>query len=159
MGHLYQVSGQEDVAVGAPRDDHGVTLEAGSVLLVEFDAQPTTYSSLRKLRQSTLNGSTSAATGDEFGHALAIGRYDVGVLTMRTEREGAVPSNNYLVGRVKRTLLSNSWIGALVTNRDSSGDEDYNRVYGADAHFQFYERLSFDAHLLRSETPGPYLCG
>ena len=83
-----------------------------------------------------------------------VGRYDVGVLAMRTEREGSIPSNDYLVGRVKRNLFSNSWIGALATSRDSSVSGDYNRVYGADAYFQFYERLSFDSHILKSETPG-----
>ena len=83
-----------------------------------------------------------------------VGRYDVGVLAMRTEREGSIPSNDYVVGRVKRNLFSSSWIGALATSRDSSVSGDYNRVYGADAYFQFYERLSFDSHILKSETPG-----
>lgn len=83
-----------------------------------------------------------------------VGRYDVGVLAMRTEREGSIPSNDYLVGRVKRNLFRSSWVGALVTSRDSSVRGDYNRVYGADAYFQFYERLSFDSHILKSETPG-----
>src|SRR5688572_15273838 len=73
---------------------------------------------------------------------------------MKTERSGAVPSNNFLVGRVKRNLLRNSWIGALATNRDSRTAGDYNRVYGGDAHFQFYQKLEFDSYLLRSDTPG-----
>jgi hypothetical protein len=42
----------------------------------------------------------------------------------------------------------------LVTNRDSTVHGDYNRVYGTDAHFQFYNRLEFDSYLLRSNTPG-----
>ena len=81
-------------------------------------------------------------------------RYDVGLLAMRTERKGSTPSNNYLVGRVKRKLLSNSWVGMLVTNRDSTIDGDYNRLYGADAYFRFYEKLEFDSYILRSDTPG-----
>jgi hypothetical protein len=83
-----------------------------------------------------------------------VGRYDVGFLTMKTERLGATPSNNFLVGRVKRNLLTNSWVGTLVTSRDSSSAGDYNRVYGTDAHFQFFNRLEFDSYLLRSDTPG-----
>ena len=92
------------------------------------------------------------------------GRYDVGFLTMKTESftkkteefpDGqTLPSNNYLVGRIKRNFSTSSWIGALVTNRDSTLPGDYNRVYGADMHFQFYDRLEFDSYLLRSETPG-----
>ena len=87
-----------------------------------------------------------------------VGQYDVGFLTMKTERFSddarRIPSNNYLVGRVKRNFSTSSWIGSIVTNRDSTEAGDYNRVYGADAHFQFYERLEFDSYLLRSNTPG-----
>ena len=71
-----------------------------------------------------------------------------------TDRQRSIPSNNYLVGRIKRNFATSSWIGALVTNRDSTVAGDYNRVYGADAHFQFYDRLEFDSYLLQSETPG-----
>ena len=83
-----------------------------------------------------------------------VNRYDVGVLTMKTERLGTTPSNTFLVGRVKRNVSTSSWIGAVVTNRDSTQAGDYNRVAGADAHFQFVRKLDFDAYLLGSETPG-----
>ena len=82
-----------------------------------------------------------------------VNRYDVGFLAMKTERLGSTPSNNFAVGRVKRNFLKNSWIGGLVTNRDSTIPGDYNRVYGADAYFQFYDRLEFDSYLLGSGTP------
>ena len=88
-----------------------------------------------------------------------VGRYDVGFLTMKTEEEIdeqnriVTPSNNYIVGRIKRNLLTNSWIGALTTHRDSSIDGDTNRVYGADARFQFFDRLTFDSYILASYTP------
>jgi hypothetical protein len=86
-----------------------------------------------------------------------VGRsYNVGVLAMRTDDVGTTtPSNNYLVGRMRRNLLTNSWVGALATSRDSSIPGDYNRVYGGDLHFQFYnDRLEFDTYVLRSDTPG-----
>ena len=82
-----------------------------------------------------------------------VDKYDVGFLAMKTEDLGVTPSNNYVVGRVKRNLLSSSWVGALMTSRNSSA-ADFNRVYGADAHFQFFQRLEFDSYLLRSDTPG-----
>jgi hypothetical protein len=82
-----------------------------------------------------------------------IGDFDTGFLAMKTESQGSTPSNNYLVGRVKRSLMRSSWVGAIVTNRTSTVD-DYNRVYGADAHFLFYERLEFDSYILASDTPG-----
>ena len=83
-----------------------------------------------------------------------IGRYDLGVLAMKTKRAGEIPSNNYVVGRVRGNFLTNSWIGALVTNRDSTLDGSYNRVFGADTHLEFYDRLRVDSFLLKSETPG-----
>jgi hypothetical protein len=81
---------------------------------------------------------------------------NVGVLAIRTDRVGTItPANNYVVARVRRNLLTNSWVGALGTHRDSTIARDYNRVYGGDAHFQFYDdRLEFDGYLLRSDTPG-----
>jgi hypothetical protein len=82
------------------------------------------------------------------------GSYEVGMLTMRTQSEGATPANTYAVGRVKRSLWANSWIGAIGTNRDSTIGGDFNRVFGADTHLEFNERLLVDANLLRSSTPG-----
>ncbi len=82
------------------------------------------------------------------------GQYDVGLLAMKTERQGTTASNNFLVGRVKRNLLRNSWVGTLVTDRESAVSGDYNRVYGSDAHFQFYNKLEFDSYILWSDTPG-----
>jgi hypothetical protein len=82
-----------------------------------------------------------------------VSSFDFGVLAMKTERLATIPSNNYLVGRIRRNLFRNSWIGGLVTNRDSTLAGDYNRVYGTDVHFQFYDRLEFDSFLLASNTP------
>src|SRR5688572_6237767 len=79
---------------------------------------------------------------------------DVGVLVMTTEESGSTPSNTYIVSRYKRNLLRTSWIGALVTDRESGVANDYNRVYGPDVHFQFFQRLDIDSYLLRSDTPG-----
>ena len=87
-----------------------------------------------------------------------VGQYETGFLAMKTESftDGtrSIPSNNYLVGRIKRSFSTSSWIGALVTSRDSTLPGDYNRVYGPDAHFQFFDRLEFDTFLLRSDTLG-----
>jgi hypothetical protein len=79
---------------------------------------------------------------------------DMGMLVMTTEESGSTRSNTYVVGRYKRNLLRTSWIGALVTDRESGVANDYNRVYGPDVHFQFFQRLDLDAYVLRSDTPG-----
>ena len=82
------------------------------------------------------------------------GPYDLGFLVMKTESQDQTPSTEYVVGRLKRRFLTNSWVGGLVTDRESSLDGDYNRVYGVDTHLQFFERLELDSFLLRSDTPG-----
>jgi hypothetical protein len=83
---------------------------------------------------------------------------DLGVLVMKTEALigpfTTTPSNTYLVGRYKRNLLRTSWVGAIMTDRESGVASDYNRVYGPDVHFQFFRRLEIDSHVLRSDTPG-----
>jgi hypothetical protein len=81
------------------------------------------------------------------------GAFDVGVLAMKTERAGAAPSNNYLVGRIKRNFLRTSYVGAIVTDRESPVAGDYNRVYGPDVHLQLYDKVEIDSYLLRSDTP------
>ena len=83
-----------------------------------------------------------------------VSQYDFGVLAMKTERSGAIPSNDFLVGRIKRNLFRNSWIGSIATSRNSNAPGDHNRVYGADAHFQFFQKLIVDSYLLQSDTPG-----
>jgi hypothetical protein len=79
---------------------------------------------------------------------------DVGVIAMKTEESGLTPSNNYLVGRYKRNLLKTSWVGAIVTDRESAVAHDYNRVYGPDVHFQFWQKLEIDSYALVSDSPG-----
>jgi hypothetical protein len=85
-------------------------------------------------------------------------RYDIGLLAMKAEKldtsASTIPSNNFFVGRVKRNLLTRSWVGTIVTSRDSTTVGDYSRMYGTDAHFVFHDRLEFDSYVLRSDMPG-----
>jgi hypothetical protein len=83
-----------------------------------------------------------------------LGRFDLGMLEMNTERHGSIPSNNYVVGRLKRNLLARSYIGALMTSRDSTLPGDYNRVYGADAVFVFNSKIELESYVLKSDAPG-----
>ena len=83
-----------------------------------------------------------------------VGTYDVGLLTMKTEKYGSKPSNTFTVGLVKKNLFRSSWVGGIVTSRDSTVSGNYNRVYGVDGRFRFFERLELGSYLMRSETPG-----
>lgn len=80
--------------------------------------------------------------------------YDIGLVAMRTEATDATPANTFLVGRLKKTLFTNSWIGTIVTNRNSTHPGDYNRVVGIDANVQLLQKLDVTSYWLHSQTPG-----
>ena len=83
------------------------------------------------------------------------GRFGLGLMTMQSEDEPGRPSNNYTVVRVRRDVLSNSDVGAIVLSREPSGDRgDFNRVAGIDANFRFLKSLSVNGFAARSDTPG-----
>lgn len=67
-----------------------------------------------------------------------VGDYDVGVLDARTRHSGSNPWANYFVGRVKRRLLEESYVGVIAIDKHSgSGDDPYNRAIGVDGQFRF----------------------
>jgi hypothetical protein len=83
------------------------------------------------------------------------GPYDLGVLTMKTERFDDKPSNTFVVGRARRHLFGGSSVGAVVTSRDSPQTGDYNRLYGVDGLWRFLQnRLDVSSYLLVTDSPG-----
>ena len=104
-------------------------------------------------RRIGLSGSTPVPIIGGARMSGRAGSYDLGLLAMKTERLDALPSNTYTVGRIKRNFLQNSWIGALVTNRDSTTDGDYNRVAGVDARLRLFQKWETSAYVLKSSTP------
>jgi Domain of unknown function (DUF5916)/Carbohydrate family 9 binding domain-like len=83
------------------------------------------------------------------------GAYDVGVLAMKTESFGLVPSNNFVVGRLRRNFKGGSSVGAILTSRDSTRSGDHNELLGVDTLLRFFDRkLDVSAYLLATETPG-----
>lgn len=80
--------------------------------------------------------------------------YDVGLVAMRTEASGATPANTFLVGRLRKVLFRNSWLGLISTNRDATRAGDYNRVFGIDSNLQLKQKLDVTSYWLRSVTPG-----
>jgi hypothetical protein len=83
------------------------------------------------------------------------GSYDIGLLTMKTEESGATPSNNFLVGRLRRNIRGGSSVGAIFTSRDAPGAAGFNRLYGVDTLLRFFDRkLDVASYLLSTDTPG-----
>ena len=82
------------------------------------------------------------------------GPYDLGILTMKTERFDDKPANTFVVGRARRHLSGGSSVGAVVTSRDSPQAGDYNRLYGVDGLWRFFQnRLDVSSYLLLTEAP------
>jgi hypothetical protein len=86
-----------------------------------------------------------------------VGEYTVGVMNVQTEEAdvsipgGApvtAPAANHTVLRLKRNLLTNSSIGAIVTNRQSSSS--YSRLAGIDGNFWFSPALKGEMLLART---------
>ncbi len=76
---------------------------------------------------------------------------------MQTAASDGSPSNNFAVLRVKRNLLSESYVGILATNKEYAGG--YNRGLGGDADFRFSNfigtnTLDVGAALAATQTPG-----
>lgn len=63
------------------------------------------------------------------------GAYSIGLLNIQQRADQGVAATNYTAVRVKRDVLANSEIGAVVLNKQQVGP--YNRMAGVDANFRF----------------------
>jgi hypothetical protein len=81
--------------------------------------------------------------------------WTLGLLDVQTGSFGKTPQRNFAVARVKKDIFARSNLGAMVTNRDSSTSGDpYNRAFGADANFTFFEHWNIQSFATTSYTPG-----
>jgi len=79
---------------------------------------------------------------------------DFGFTNVQTDDFKGTPGSNFTALRVRKKLLSRSVVGAMLTNRQSSLEDDYNRTMGLDANFVFFENLHLESFFASSETPG-----
>src|SRR5207248_209425 len=88
----------------------------------------------------------------------SLGRFDVGLLEARTRESGPNPWANYLVGRVKRKLFSESYVGAIAIDKQSGSRTDaYNRAVGLDANFVFFQKLALSGFAAKTASASPTL--
>ena len=83
-----------------------------------------------------------------------IAGFQFGALNMHTDQEGSIPQTNFGVARVKKKLLGRSYVGGILTNKITSGSNDYNRVAGVDANFVLFDKLLLRGFLTQSDTFG-----
>ncbi len=97
-----------------------------------------------------------------FGSKLTgqIGAEDVGLLQVQTGNEGAVAGENFLVARVKRRLLRQSYVGGIYTLRDPRDiGSASSQTVGVDAvvatsSFLGTQNLSVTGYFLHTANPG-----
>jgi len=80
------------------------------------------------------------------------GPYEVGFLNIQQEALGQTPSTNFLVTRVRRNVLANSDIGVVFMNVARA--RAFNRVYGGDANFRFFQNLNVHGYVAKAAAPG-----
>lgn len=85
-----------------------------------------------------------------------VGDYAIGVMNIATEEETLatrqMDNANFTVVRLKRNVLRNSNIGALVAH-SANGLSDYNRAIGVDGGFVLGPRLSVTTVLAKTFSP------
>ena len=81
----------------------------------------------------------------------SLGKFDVGILDAKTRASGPNPFTNYFVARVKRKLLSESYVGGIFIDKESGNRQDrFNRTGGFDADFIFFKKLSLNGFLAKT---------
>jgi len=80
------------------------------------------------------------------------GPYSIGALSMQTGEFGEIPSTNFTVARVRRDILKQSDVGGIFVNKAEAGGR-YNRTYGADASFRFFNYLDLSGYVLKTDSP------
>jgi hypothetical protein len=122
-----------------------------------FDFGPGGFSrDLRLFHSRTIGLSESREPIDILAGVKLTGQFkgvDLGFINAQTDDSENISGSNFTVLRVRRKLLSRSVVGAMVTNRQSSLEDDYNRTLGLDANFVFFENLHLESFLAKSETP------
>ena len=88
-----------------------------------------------------------------------VGRTDLGVLTVRTRESPIAPRKDFFVGRVRRNLFQQSYVGAIFTSGDPARP-NASQTYGADVRLATSRLLGarrnfvFTAYGLRSANEG-----
>ena len=90
----------------------------------------------------------------------ALGGFDLGILEAKTREKGPNPEANYVVARLKRKLFSESYIGAIVIDKESGSPMNpYNRAEGLDADFVFFKKLVLSGFAAKTESSQAALQG
>src|SRR6266568_959578 len=72
----------------------------------------------------------------------SLGKYEVGLIDVKTRADGPNPYANYGVVRVKRSIFGDSYVGVMGIDKESGNVLDpYNRTGGLDTRLVFFRNL------------------
>ena len=83
-----------------------------------------------------------------------VGRYTVGALNMQTDDEPGLPGTNFSVFRLRRDVLRQSSVGALVTRRSIGQGGGPSVALGVDSTFNFFNDLAINSYWARTQGEG-----
>ncbi len=84
-----------------------------------------------------------------------LGKYELGLMDVKTRSDGSNPYGNYSVVRVKRSLFGRSYIGVMGIDKESGNALDrFNRAGGIDTRLVFFKNLVFHGYGARTYSPG-----
>ena len=80
------------------------------------------------------------------------GAYSIGALNIQQREENGTPATNFSAFRLRRDVLANSDVGAILLDKEVSGPQ-FNRLAGADANFRFGTNVQLTAFAAKSFSP------
>jgi Domain of unknown function (DUF5916) len=90
----------------------------------------------------------------------SLGDFDVGFLDAHTRESGFNPVANYAIARVKRRFLSESYVGALGVDKETSNPADgFNRAAGLDLNLVLWKKWTVFAYYSKTFSAQPQLRG
>ena len=81
-----------------------------------------------------------------------VGGWSLGALNIQQREQGTSPSTNFTALRLRRDIFANSDIGFMFLNKDPKG-ADHNRAFGGDANFRFFNDLTANVAVAKSDSP------
>jgi len=81
-----------------------------------------------------------------------VGGWEVGLLDMQTQRARATPAENFSVVRARRNLRGNSDVGLLISNRQATDSDSFNRSIGIDANIRPIGNLIINSYLATTDA-------
>ena len=85
-----------------------------------------------------------------------IGSSNVGILSMQTQSLDSLPSENFVVARVRQDVLGNSDVGVLFVNRQATTgvERPHSWSFGVDANIRPIDHLVFNTYVAGTRSPG-----